>query len=330
MDFNFNQITGKKVLITGGCGFLGSNLARKLIELSAEVTIFKRIDDDETNLSDIKPKLKIIAGNINNESDILEAIKNQDYIFHFAWQTDLKKSMLNPRSDLFVDCAGIINLLETCKTYNKNVKIIFPSTPTVIGLTEKIPNDESAPLNPLSVYDIHKLFAEFYFKMYYNQYGLKSTILRLSNVFGEYQRIDNPHRGVLNFMIGRALRNEPLTVYGTGNFIRDYCYVQNYIDAFILSALSNKTDGNTYILGTGEGKTFNEIVTKIKVITEELKNTNIIITHIPNPEGEHEINKRNFIADFSKFHRDTGWSPRISFDEGLKKTIQFYIKKNNI
>ena len=328
MDFDFSQIIGKKILIIGGCGFLGSNLARRLIEIGTDVVIFKRIEDDEINILDIKENLKIIEGGLTNTSDIIEAVKDKDYIFHFAWQTDLKQSMLNPMKDLFSDCAGIINILEVCKNHNKNVKIIFPSTPTVTGMSEKIPSDESEFPNPRSVYDIHKLFAEYYLKMYYEQYQIKSTILRLSNVFGEYQRIDNPGRGVLNFMIGRALREEPLTVHGKGDFIRDYCYMQNYLDAFILSALSEKTNGEVYLLGTGEGRTFNEVVEKIKKITEPLINKPVVITHIPFPEAEHKINKRDSIVDYSKFRQATGWYPKISFDEGLRKTIEFYIKNN--
>ncbi len=327
MDFNFNQMAEKKVLITGGCGFLGSNLARRLLELGAKITFFIIPNEDRRNIQDIEDKIKIIEGSLTNESDITEPVKGIDYIFHFAWQTDLKMSMANPRQDLFTDCAGIINLLDACKNYNPNVKIIFPSTPTVVGDVKKIPSDESAFPDPGSVYDIHKLFAEYYLKMYSEQYKIRTTVLRLSNVFGEYQKIDSPNRGVLNFMIGRALRGEPLTVYGDGSFIRDYCYVQNYMDAFILAALSENTNGQVYILGTGEGRTFNKVVEKIKQITEQSINKPVIITHIPFPPGEHNINKRDFIADYSKFREATGWNPKISFDEGLRRTIEFYIKK---
>lgn len=129
-------------------------------------------------------------------------------------------------------------------------------------------------------------------------------------------------------MIGRALRGEPLTVHGEGDFIRDYCYVQNYVDAFIVTALSENTNGQVYILGTGEGRTFNEVVEKIKKITEPLIDKPVTITHIPFPEGEHKINKRDFIADYSKLREATGWIPKISFEEGLKRTIEFYIKQN--
>jgi len=327
MDLNQGLFAGKKVLILGGCGFLGTNLTRRLLELGANITLFTKINENKENLKEVTDEITFIEGNLTNDSDIVDAIKGKDYIFHLAWQTDLKKSMANPKQDLFNDCLGLITLLESCKNNNPHVKIIFTSTVTVVGLVEKLPSDESILPNPESVYDIHKLFAEYYLKLYYNQYKLKSVVLRLSNVFGEYQKIDNPNRGVLNFMIGKALRNEPMTVYGTGNFIRDYCYVQNYIDAFILAALSEKTNGEVYNLGTGEGRTFNEVVEKIKLITEPLTNKPVTITHIAFPEGEHSLNKRNFITDCSKFKEATGWFPKISFDEGLKRTIEFYINR---
>ncbi|MEK6898339.1 MAG: GDP-mannose 4,6-dehydratase [Nanoarchaeota archaeon] len=330
MDFLFRQMAGKNILITGGAGFLGANLAKRLVELGANITIFTRIGKNRENFKGIGSRIKFIEGGLTNESDVSETIKGKDYIFHFAWQTDLKKSMQNPREDLMTDVLGILNLLETCKKENPNVKIIFASTTTVIGTPSKLPVNENHPENPLSIYDTNKLIAEKYFKIYYKNFKLKFCVLRLSNVFGELQRIDNPNRGVLNFMIGRALRGEPLTVHGTGDFIRDYCYVQNYVDAFILAAISDKTNGEVCILGSGEGRTMNEVVEKIKKIVEAMTGRGVVIEHIPFPESESEINKRNFIADFSKFKEITGWYPKISFDEGLEKTIGFYVSRMNI
>ncbi len=317
---------GKKVLITGGCGFIGSNLTRRLLELGAEVSIFKRAEDSEENISNIKEKLKIIEGDLTNEEDVINAIKGKDFLFHLAWQTDLKKSMINPKQDIQNDLIGLINILESCRKENPNVKIIFASSVTVIGETEEISPKEEHREDPISTYEINKLSAEKYLQMYYKIYGLKTCILRLSNVFGEYQRIDNPNRGVLNFMVGRALRGEELTVYGEGDFIRDYCYIQNYIDAFVLVAESEKTNGNFYMLGSGEGKTFVQIVEKIKEIVERLTGKKVEIEHIPFPGDSHNINKRNFIADYSKFNKATDWEPKISFEEGLEKTIKFYLK----
>ncbi|HTZ42092.1 MAG TPA: GDP-mannose 4,6-dehydratase [Candidatus Omnitrophota bacterium] len=328
-SFDFSKINGKRAAITGGDGFLGSNLARRLLDLGMFVTVFSEKGHEIKNLQDIRnnKNLKFIEGDLTDAEKVSELIHNQDYLFHFAWQTDLKKSMVHPIDDLKNDLAGILNILETCRKENPGIKIIFPSAVTVIGLTEKLPSNEDEAENPLSIYEANKLAAEKYLQIYSKVHHIKNCVLRLSNIFGEYQRIDNPNRGVLNFMIGRALRGEILTVYGTGEWIRDYCYVQNYMDAFILAAISEETNGKLYVLGSGIGKTFNEVVEKIKEIVERKIGQDVAITHVPFPKEENEINKRNFIADFSRFGKDTGWAPQISFDDGLERTIEFYLHK---
>ncbi len=303
---------GKNILITGGCGFLGSNLAKRLIEKN-KVSLFIRPGESRDNIKDFEDKLEVIEGDLTSKKDVSGALLETDYLYHFAWQTDLKKSMESPVDDLKNDLGGLINILEVCRTHNPNVKIVFTSTVTVA--------DEN------SVYDINKLMAEKYFQMYYDLYGVKSCVLRLSNVFGEKQRIDNPNRGVLNFMIGRALQGEVLTVYGEGNWIRDYSYVQDYVDAFVSAAENEKTNGKVFVIGSGEGKTFNEVVENIKKIVEELTGKNVKIEHVEFPEGSHDINKRNFVADYMKFRYPTGWYPKTSFEEGLRKTIEFYLEK---
>tara|TARA_Y100000310_G_scaffold341858_2_gene442507 strand:- start:6140 stop:7177 length:1038 start_codon:yes stop_codon:yes gene_type:complete len=328
MEFDFAGVEGKKVLISGGAGFIGSNLTKRLVDLKAEVSIFVLPDENLERVENIKDKIKIISGDSTKEEDVNGAIDGKDYLFHFAWQTDLKQSMTNPRADVENDLIGLINILECCRKNNPEIKIVFASTVTVVGLTNEMPANEEIRENPLSVYEIHKLAAEKYFYVYNKIHGLKTCVLRLSNVFGEGQRIDNPGRGVLNFMVGRALRGEELTVYGAGNFIRDYNYVQNYIDAFILAALSDKTNGEVYVLGSGEGKTFNEVVEKIKKIVESLTDKKVVITHVPFPGEENEINKRNFIADSDKFQAATGWEPKVGFGEGLGRTVKFYLNKN--
>jgi len=311
----------KKILITGGAGFLGSNLARRLIE-DNEITLFIKPKTDLSRIKDILDKFEIIEGDLLDKNIVEKIIKDKDYLFHFAWQTDLKKSMEKPLEDVKNDIIGLLTILECCKEANKNIKIIFSSTVTVIGIPDKIPSNEDEKELPLSVYDANKLLAEKYLKVYYENFNIKFCVLRLANVFGEYQKIDNPNRGVLNFMIGKALRGEPLTVYGKGDFIRDYSYVGNFIDAFILATESENTNGKIYVLGSGEGKTFLEVVESIKKIVEE-KWKKVEIKFIDVPET-HKINKRDFVADYSRFKKATGWTPKINFEEGLRKTIEFY------
>jgi len=293
----------KRALLTGGNGFLGKNLSKKLNEDGFEVSLFNE--------------------KINADSDFENSIKGKDYLFHLAWQTDLGKSMKNPIADISSDICGLVRLLEDCRKYNPNIKIIFPSTTTVIGHKNKIPSNEEEKENPVSIYDANKLMAEKYFHVYFKNYGLKSVCLRLSNIFGEHQRIDNPKRGVLNYMIGRALKNEPLTVHGDGNFVRDYSYVGNIIDAFVLASQSEKTNGQVYVIGSGKGKTFNEVVLAIQKNAQKMYDSSSEIIHAPSPKTN-RINKRNFVADSSKFRKDTGWFPKVSFEEGLKKTMEFY------
>lgn len=319
-----SNFLGKKVIITGGCGFLGSSLARRLLKLGADVSIFILPQEDRTRVKDIEQELKIIEGNLLDETLVKESVKDKDFLFHFAWQTDLKKSIENPKQDLLNDGLGIISILEACRKENKNIKIVFASTVTVVGSVNEVPSDEEEKINPQSVYDVHKLLAENYLMMYHSVHGLKTTALRLSNIFGEGQRIDNPNRGVLNFMIGRALRGEKLTVYGDGEFIRDYCYVENYIDAFLAAAISENTPGKIYVLGSGQGRSFNEVMEKVKEIVGDITKKEVVIEHVPFPQEENAISKRNFVANYSKFSKDTGWQPRVSFEEGLRKTIEFY------
>jgi len=248
----FDGLRNKKIVISGGGGFIGTNLGTRLLSLGAEVFLVGNHFDERVD--EIRERVQIIEVDINSE-EFLEILDDADYLFHLAWQTELKKSMENPVEDLENDIGGLLKILERLKD-NKKIKIVFPSTTTVFGLTEELPVNESFKENPLSVYEVNKLMAEKYLQMYHQVYGLKSCILRLSNVFGEGQMINNPNRGVLNYMIGRALRGESLTVYGEGDFIRDYCYIQNYVDAFILAAVSEKTDGEMYVLGSGEGMNF--------------------------------------------------------------------------
>jgi len=314
----------KNVLITGGAGFLGSNLARRLLQQGAILTLFLKKGEDCKNIKDIQKKLTIIEGDLLKEEDVTKAIQRQEYLFHFAWQTNLKESMQHPQQDLQHDGVALLNIMESIRKHNPALKIIFTSTVTVIGMPEKISSNETEKNNPLSIYDVHKLLGEHYLSMYAQIYGLKTVALRLANVFGEYQSIDNPNRGVLNFMIGKALKGEPMTVYGKGDFIRDYSYVQNFIDAFLLAAASDKVHGQSLVLGSGKGFTFNEVVDTIKKITKEITGKDVTITHVPFHGDEHSINKRNFVADSTRFQKLTGWYPQVSFEEGLRRTILFY------
>lgn len=314
----------KSVVITGGCGFLGSNLARTLVKTGNDVTLVVSPGKDRKNIKDIEERVDIIERRLGPNIDFKDLILDKDYFFHFAWQTDLKRSMENPQHDIEYDIGGLVNLLETCKKQKSKSKIIFSSTATIFGDTQNLPVNEKEKANPLSIYDANKLNAENYLGVYFRNYGINFSCLRLSNVFGEGQRIDNPERGIVNFMIGRALNGETMNIYGDGKWIRDYSYIQNFVDAFVLAAESEKTRGKTYVLGSGDGKTFNEVVSTIRNTVKKFTGLDTRIAHIPFPDGINQVAKRDFVADSYKFREDTGWKPNINFEDGIRRTVDSY------
>lgn len=314
----------KNVLISGGNGFLGSNLAWRLIDSGVNVSVITLPGEDQRNLHGLEGKIEVIEKKLGPEIDLREILKRKDTFFHFAWQTNLSDSLKHPNDDLQQDVGGVINILESCRRYNPGMKLVFPSTATIVGVPKSLPVDENHAEAPCSPYDINKLAAEKYFRFYAQQYGVRSTCLRLANVFGERQRIDNPHRGILNFFIGRVMRGEDILIYGDGNLIRDYSYIQNFVDAFINSAEFQATDGQVYSLGSGTGLSFNVVAEEIQRLALEIYGKQTAIKHVPSPESAHPINTRNFIGDPTKFKKDTGWSPKVDFKEGLKRTMEFY------
>jgi UDP-glucose 4-epimerase len=326
MEYSAEKLRGKNVLITGGAGFLGSNLARRLVENGVNTTIIALPGENLKNLEgmEVNARVEVFDGVINADANLDDMVQGKDALFHFAWQTELGKSMTNPAQDVYNDIGGLIKIMEACRKYNKDIKIVFPSTATVIGTPESLPVDESHRENPPSPYDLNKLMAEKYLGVYSKEHGLRYTCLRLSNVFGEHQRIDNPKRGILNFFIGRALRGEEITIFGDGELVRDYSYVQNFVDAFIKAAETDKTDGQMYVVGSGQGKSFNQVTEAIQKYSREVYGKDAKVTHVPIPEGTYSINMRNFVANPAKFTRDTGWTPRVGFEEGLKNTMEFY------
>jgi UDP-glucose 4-epimerase len=317
-----NKLKGN-VLITGGLGFIGSNLAHSLVD-SANVTLFTKSTNKLRNIKEIQDKVEIIQGDITDTKKVESIVKDKDHIFHFAGQNDHILSLENPLLDVDINCKGTLNILESARKFSENANIIFSSTESVVGKIAKLPASEDQQENPLSLYEVHKLTGEKYLYIYNKVYGLNTTTLRFANVFGERQTMKVTNRGILNQMIRRTFLGEPITVYGDGSFIRDYSYIKNFIDACILAALSPNTNGEVYMMGSGKGLSFKDMVTKINETVKDLTGKSTEIKNVPFPETEKKIDRGDIIIDYSKFNKATGWFPKVSFEEGLKRTILFY------
>ena len=325
---DFSAIEGRRVLITGGLGFIGSNLALRCVSMGCHVTVLTRSMNKEENILSAKDRMSVEKVDLSTADSSVAALRallpGHDYVFHLAAQTSHVHSMESPLQDLQANCGVTLALLEACRLLCPNAAIVVPGTVTQVGRVATVPVAEEQADWPLTLYDAHKLTCEKYLYIYHQNYGLKTTMLRLANVFGERQQVNNPRRGILNFMLWRAMTGNPLTIYEPGDFVRDYSYVQNVVDALLLVASSPRAVGRAYVFGSGIGLQFQEMVVQIADAVHDVVGVKAEIMQVPFPGAEKKMDVGDFIADNSKLRMETGWFPRVSFTEGLQKTIQFY------
>ncbi|MFQ5410638.1 MAG: NAD-dependent epimerase/dehydratase family protein [Anaerolineales bacterium] len=324
----FGDWRGHQVLITGGLGFIGSNLAIRCVELGSAVTLLTRSEAKAHNIAPVRKRVRVHNADLS-DADQREAawrklLPGSDVVFHLTAQTSHIVSMQAPLADLEANCSVTLSLLEACRRYAPEAAVVMPGTVTQAGRVAAVPAAEDLPDLPVSLYDAHKLTCEKYLYIYAKNYGLKTTTLRLANVFGERQQMNNPQRGILNFMLKRALTGEPLTIYEPGNFVRDYSYVQNVVDALLLAAASPHTAGQSYIFGSGQGLKFYEMIDILVAEVRGITGQQATVQWVPFPGEEKRIDAGDFIADNRKFRAHTGWLERVDFETGVQNTIYFY------
>ncbi|MDP1695375.1 MAG: GDP-mannose 4,6-dehydratase [archaeon] len=325
MAFQLERMDGKNVLITGGLGFIGSNLAVHCISLGANGTLFERTASKMCNISDIKDKVQIVNGDISNLQDVEKIISGKDIIFHLAAQTSNITSMENPFLDISLNIIGTMNLLESCRKNNPSAKIVFTGTCTQVGKTKKLPFEESLKDDPIDIYATNKLACESYMKIYSEVYGMNTTTIRFGNIFGERQQLNSTRFGITNYFIGRALKGEPITVYGDGKFIRDYNYINNVTDALILAAQNPKSKGEVFLIGSDK-MYFIDMVKQLADAMKEKTEKEVKITYVEYPAHQKKIDAGDIEVDYGKIKRILGWEPQINFTEGIKRTINYYLK----
>jgi len=322
---NIPELQGN-VLITGGLGLVGSNLARRLANQGVNVTILTPSLKNINNLQDIKDKVSIIQGEVQDFNKIQELVKDKQHVFHLAGVGSHKSSMDNPFLDLDIHVKGTLNILEACRKHSENANIVFSGTIRQAGVIENTYAKEEQYELPVSNYDAHRLLAEKHLRIYNKMYGLPTTTLRLSNIFGDGQYNTDITLSPINHITKQAVLGNTLKIYGDGGPLRDYNYVGNIVDALIVAADSKNTKGEFYITGSGQGKNFKQFMETLSRLIEGLYGRTVIIEKIAPPEGFEKTAQQDVIADYSKFNKATGWVPRVSFEEGLKRTIEYYKK----
>ena len=326
MNFK-KEYASKKVLITGGLGFIGSNLAIKLVESGAKVDIMdanlERYGSNDFNVQQIKKNIQIDFSDIRDKEAVLRNVRDKDIIFSLAAQTDYNYSLKKPILDIDINCKGHLNILESCRTDNPNCRIIFPGSRMQYGKIEKkdLPVKEEHPLNPLSVYAINKIAGENYHKAYNLHYGLDTVVFRIANPYGPRAQIKNPGYCIVNWFIGQALKKKPISIYGEGNQLRDYIYIDDLINAFLISGVHPNPKTKVYNVGSGVGTKFIDMVNTIVNIVGKGK-----IKHVEWPKNYENVETGDFYADISRIKNELNWKPSTSLESGLEKTIEFYRK----
>ncbi|MCJ7812973.1 GDP-mannose 4,6-dehydratase [bacterium] len=315
----------KKVAVTGGLGFIGSNLSIELVRLGAKVTVIDPMiplyGGNLYNVESIKNKVDIHYDDIRDKRAMEMLVKDQDVIFHIGNQTSHIDSMTDPFLDVDINCRGNLVFLEACRKENPEVKIVYAGSRAQYGCVESTPVDEEAPIRPIDIYGVNKHAGELYHRVYHKVYGLRTTALRLTNTYGPRHQMKHSRYGIQNWIIRLALDDEKIPIYGDGLQLRDYNYVDDVIDAFLRVGCQQNTDGETYNLGGGQPISFREMVEKVVKIADSGK-----IVFAPWPDERKHIEVGNYIADYQKIKKTVGWSPRVGFEEGLEKTIRFYRK----
>lgn len=320
---DYNEYKDKNVLITGGLGFIGSSLAVRLQGLGARVTLLDAMIPDYGgnlfNISPIKDKVIINYSNITDTTSMDFLVREKDYIFHCAGQVCHIMSLTDPFPDIEYNIKGTAILMESCRKYNPRIKVVKTGTRGQYGPATHLPVNEDAPTNPKGIYEISNLTAEKIMKVYNDIHGVRSVLLRLTNIYGPRSQMRHSRFGIVNWFIRQAIDNEAIKVFGTGKILRDFLYIDDCVDAILQSAISEQAVGEILNVGIDKPTNFLELV---KVIIDITKTGSWEFSEF-SPERKAQ-EPGDFYSDITKIRNMAGWEPKISLEEGLKRTIDYY------
>ena len=317
-----HEFHGRHVLITGGLGFVGSNLARRLVDLGAHVilvdSLIPEYGGNLFNIAGIQDRVQVNISDVRDVHGMRYLIQGQDYLFNLAGQTSHMDSMQDPYTDLEINCRSQLSILEACRHYNKNIKIVFASTRQIYGKPDYLPVDEKHLLRPVDVNGINKMAGEWYHILYNNAYGVRACALRLTNTIGPRMRIKDARQTFLGIWIKLLLEGKAFEVWG-GEQLRDFTYVDDAVAAFLLAAASEDANGQVFNLGC-------ERVISLKDLADLLIEVNGGGRYElrPFPSDRKRIDIGDYFADFSRIRSVLNWEPRVPLRDALARTVEFY------
>jgi len=315
----------RKVLVTGGLGFIGSNLSARLVELGARVTIvdnmIPRLGGNLFNVREIADRVKINFSDVRDSHSMDYLVKGQEFLFHLAGQVNHVDSIRNPIQDLDINCRGTLVTLESCRKFNPQVKVIFSGTRGEYGASVRLPVGEDHPTNPKGIYAVTNLSAEKMVLVYDDVHRIRGACLRITNTYGPRHQMVHDEYGVLNWFVRKAIDDALIPVFGDGRILRDFLYVEDLVDCFLQVATCDRAYGEVFNVGTGVPTCFIDLAKKIATLAGT---GNVSFTQFT--QERKEVEPGDYYTDISKIRRIVGWEPKTVLDEGLRKTIEFYRK----
>ena len=313
----------RRVLVTGGLGFIGSNLAIRLVGKGARVTLSDAMIEgyggNPANIREIARDVAIHAADVRDEDAMAELVEGQDVVFHLAAQVSHVMSLSNPYPDIDINIRGTAAVLEACRKRNPGVTVVRSGTRGQYGPATRLPVSEEAPSDPRGLYEISQLSAEMICRTYTRIHGLRTVPLRLTNVYGPRAQMKHSQFGVVNWFVRLALSGEPIPIFGTGEILRDFLYVDDCVDALLRAAEEPAAAGEVLNVGNDRASTFLEVA---RLLQELVPGTEIVFTDF-SPERRAQ-EPGDFVSDITKIRRVLGWSPRVALREGLERTVAFY------
>ena len=314
---------GRRVLITGGLGFLGSNLARTLVDLGADVLIVDSLLPDYGgnlfNLDGYESRLRVNIADIRQGTTMNYLVRGREVIFNLAGQVSHIDSMRDPHTDLEINCRSQLTLLEACRQHNPHTKVVYAGTRQIYGKPMRLPVDETHLLNPTDVNGINKISGEFYHLVYHSVYGIRACSLRLTNTYGPRQLIRHNRQGFIGWFMRQVTLGEPIQLFGDGEQKRDFDYVDDVVDAFLRAGAMDASDGQVFNLG-GEAPVSLRALVEMMIELAGQGSYSLV----PFPPERKAIDIGDFWADSGKIARTLGWRPQVPLREGLRRTIDYY------
>lgn len=312
----------KKVLITGGAGFIGSSLARRLVELGAEVTIVDSLipqyGGNLRNLHGIADHVRLNISDVRDPHSMKYLVQDKDMVFNLAGQTSHLDSMHDPFTDLEINSRAQLSILEALRHHNQNAKVVFASTRQIYGKPDYLPVDEKHPLRPVDVNGINKISGEYYHLLYHQVYGIRSCALRLTNTYGPGMRIKDARQTFVGVWIRLLLEGQPFEVWG-GEQLRDFNYVDDVVDAFLMAGADERADGKVFNLGASEVVSLSALAGKLVEVNGDGR---FEVKEFPAERKKIDIG--DYYSDFGMIHSALGWAPKVALREGLIRTLAYY------